>query len=147
MATKGYLEGDEKTMEFRREILIDGAYGFFMEVDQPGRRLFLASFFTGELYALDLCTLVIAEIHPLTRGIRNMSFDKNTWRLYITDYFRGDLIVFDADENWVIDRIFVGRIARHPQLDAAGKEIVIRTSAGVFAVTPNKSGKNPPNPS
>ncbi len=128
------FEGDEQSMAFGRHTVIPDAFGGFMEIDRLGRRLFLASCFTGHLIILNLDRMTIIERIPIRLGYRNLTFDEKRRLLYGSDYFKGFVIVYDVDQSRITGRIEVGPIVRHLQMGPKGDRLYTRTSSGVFVI-------------
>ena len=128
------IEGDAATMRYRREVELTDCYGFFFDIDPRGRQLFFNSFFTGELIVFDLDSLTIKRRESVGLSIRDLSFDPRRRLLYTVNYYAGELLVVDADTNAIHRRYEVGPIARHPNLDAEGNELLILSNCGVFAL-------------
>ncbi|MCZ7584391.1 MAG: hypothetical protein M5R36_14205 [Deltaproteobacteria bacterium] len=128
------IEGSLDDMTVRRESLIPGAYGFFMEIDRAGRTLFLASFFTGEIVKVDTETLKEGGRVEAVRGVRNLAFDPKRRVLFASDYFGGRLLIFQPDTNTFLPPVEVGPIVRYPHPDPNWERLVVRTGAGVFEI-------------
>lgn len=89
---------------------------------------------TGLLLAIDFDTGRLRDAYWVGFGARKTVHDPVRRRLYIADFLRGDVIVWDLDRNREIARHFAGRFLRGLSLSRDGRTLWMASTLGILAL-------------
>lgn len=132
------IEGDIASMAWGRSVALPRSYGYFLETDPERRRLYAASYHTGEVFSIDADSLTVLNRRRVGRNARNITWDARRRLLYISDAVAGELIAYRPDDGRVTARLPVGPLARQATLDATGDTLLLRSSVGIIELRPDE---------
>ena len=87
---------------------VKGAFFFWEALDERNSRLFVTSTARGAIYELDPQTLEIRRETRTERGVRFVQYDAKRDRLYVGNYFTGDLVVYDPETLAPVASTYLG---------------------------------------
>ena len=67
-------------------------------------------------------------------GMRSVAWDARRRRVYLTRFFRGEIVAVDADSGKEVGRWFVGRFPCQVRLARDGRSLLAGTTAGVVRI-------------
>jgi hypothetical protein len=125
---------DGASMIERARVKLPGGFFFWMALDETGGHLFVTSTARGLVYELDPMTLAVRRERSVEKGVRFVVHDARRDRLYVGNYFTGDLLVLDPATLSVLGRVYLGPRTRWIEETGAGDALLVASGFGAFSV-------------
>ena len=97
-------------------------------------RLFVFSMQSGDVWVFDASTLKLLRTTKVPAGVRFSVYNPKNRRLYVANYFKGELYEIEPRSMRLVRRWYLGPRLRWLEVSRDGREVLATSSLGAFAV-------------
>lgn len=128
------LEMNLNTLKVLREIRSAPYYPVGADLSEQNHVLYFTDYVRGQLFTVDTRDFSIADSFKVKRGLREARWDKKRKLLYMGNFQKGELYIFDVKKRKIIRELFLGKKLRHIYITPKTNQVLAATRYGIFRI-------------